>query len=375
MDDILLIDATERYLKGEMTENEKVYFEELRKNNPEIDQLVVEHIYFLNQLDKFGSLIAFKNNIKETEEKLASEGFDIRQSITGRSRVIFIWNKYKRTVAVAASIAGIVSIVIAMFFSIVNPAKQNNNIKPLVEKLREQDVKYKKLENEIGKLSSEQKANQKPNKPRVESNFRATGFMIDVNNNYIVTNAHVLTEARHELVVENSKGEQFNAISIYSNPVNDLAILKIKDDNFKKLVPVPYSIKKNNADLGEQIFILGYPKQEIVYGEGYVSARNGYEMDTVFCQLSTLANEGNSGSPVINKNGEIVGIISSREANAEGVVFAIKSSNIFSAISEINKQNIVEENISVTSLPVLKKADRVTQIKKVQDYVFMIKGN
>ena len=45
MDDLLLIDAAERYLRDEMSEQERTYFEEIRKNNPEIDQLVVEHIF------------------------------------------------------------------------------------------------------------------------------------------------------------------------------------------------------------------------------------------------------------------------------------------------------------------------------------------
>ena len=58
---------------------------------------------------------------------------------------------------------------------------------------------------------------------------------------------------------------------------------------------------------------------------------------TAFCQLSTLANEGNSGSPVINSNGEVVGIISSKENNQEGVVYAIKSVNVFNAIEELKK--------------------------------------
>lgn len=138
--------------------------------------------------------------------------------------------------------------------------------------------------------------------------------------------------------------------------------------------PLPYSIKKTSAELGEQIFMLGYPKQEIVYGEGYVSARNGYRMDTIFCQLSTSANEGNSGSPVINRNGEILGIISSMETNAEGVVFAIKSSNIYKAIEEVNKLN-EQEKIKLNSSPSLRGVDRTAQIKKVQDYIFMIKGN
>src|SRR5699024_4660322 len=129
-----------------------------------------------------------------------------------------------------------------------------------------------------------------------------------------------------------------------------------------------------NAELGEQIFMLGYPKQEVVYGEGYVSARNGFKMDTIYCQLSTSANEGNSGSPVINRNGELLGVVTSMETDAPGVVFAIKSPNIYTAIEEVKKMK-GHEKIKVTAAPSLKGADRVSQIKKVQEYVFMVKGN
>ena len=116
------------------------------------------------------------------------------------------------------------------------------------------------------------------------------------------------------------------------------------------------------------------PKQEIVYGEGYVSAKNGYKMDTLFCQLSTAANEGNSGSPVLSKNGDLVGIVTSVETNATGVVFAIKSANIYTAVEEVKKQK-ENENIKINSTPSLKGLDRVNQIKKIKEYVFMIKGN
>jgi S1-C subfamily serine protease len=97
-------------------------------------------------------------------------------------------------------------------------------------------------------------------------------------------------------------------------------------------------------------------------------------MDTLYCQLTTSANEGNSGSPVVTKNGELIGIITSTETNASGVVFAIKSSNIFRAVNEVKKME-GNENIKINSAPSLKGMNRVNQIRKMQEYVFMIKGN
>ena len=62
------------------------------------------------------------------------------------------------------------------------------------------------------------------------------------------------------------------------------------------------------------------------------------------------------------------------ETNADGVVFAIKSANIYRAIEEVKKIDGYE-NIKITNAGSLKGTDRESQIRKVQDYVFMIKGN
>ena len=298
MEDSLLIDAVERFVEGNMSEQERIYFEDLRKNNPELDQSVVEHLFFLNELNKFGSTKNFKHSLHEVETKLANEGFVFRKPLAGKAKLVQLWGKYKRTVAVAASIACVVSLFIASLISTVTNQK-NSNIKPLVEKINEQAVKTRQIENKINQLQAD--ATVPVEKPRVSSKFRGTGFLVDVNNNYIVTNAHVASEGKNQLIIENNKGEQFAADAVYVDVARDLAILKIKDPNFKKLPPVPFVIRRSNAGLGEQVYMLGFPKQEIVYGEGYVSAKNGYQMDTIYCQLNTAANEGSSGSPVINK--------------------------------------------------------------------------
>jgi serine protease Do len=374
MEDSLLIDAVERFAEGTMPEQERIYFEDLRKNNPELDQAVVEHLFFINQLNDFGTTKKFKHSLYEVESKLAEEGFVFRKPLAGKAKVVQLWNKYKRTVAVAASIAGVVSLFIASIISSVN-STEDQTIKPLVDiikvKIDEQAVKTKQIEDKINHL---QAGGPVVVKPRLESKFRGTGFLVDVNNNYIITNAHVAKEGRNQLIIENNKGEQFTANAVYVDLAKDLAILKITDRDFKKLPPAPFIIRKTNAGLGEQVYMLGFPKQEIVYGEGYVSARNGYQMDTIYCQLNTAANEGSSGSPVINKKGELIGILTSSERNAQGVVYAIKSLYIHKAIEEAKK---IEANadIKITSSASLKGLDRETQIKKLEDYVFMIKGN
>lgn len=374
MEDTLLIDAAERFARGEMTAEEKIFFEELRKKNPELDQLVVEQLFFLNELERYGSTKNFKHLLHETEAKLVNEGLITKSPLQGKSKIVYLWGRYKRTIAVAASIAGVVSIISASVISVFHNEK-TNNLKPLVEKMQEKDKEIRQINTKLEKLEKA-KETETPVVvvPRLDAKFRATGFLIDAGNNLIITNAHVVKEAKNHLIIENKKGDQFTAEAIYINAASDLAILKVTDNTFKKLSPMPYSIRKTNAELGEQVFMLGFPKQEIVYGEGYISAKNGYQMDTIYCQLSTSANEGNSGSPVITKNGELVGIITSMETNAEGVVFAIKSSNIYRAIEEVKKMKDFSDT-KITSQPALKGADRVSQIKKVEDYVFMVKGN
>ncbi|MEO8412204.1 MAG: trypsin-like peptidase domain-containing protein [Ginsengibacter sp.] len=367
MDDTLLLDAIERYRSGEMSPQEIIFFEELRKNNPDIDQLAAEHNFFLGELDKLSEIKNYRHNLNEVENKLANEGVISLKEAKAKTKIVYLWNRYRRTIAVAASIAGIVSISTATIVSMYSESKKVEVITPLVDhQLKQFANKLNQIET---KLNDAAVGIKTPAKPKFEANFRATGFLVD-GDGYIITNAHVVDNAKN-IIVENKKGEQFSAKPVYSNKITDLAILKIDDTLFKKVTNLPYTFPKYSAELGEHIFTLGYPREEVVYGEGYLSAKSGYFGDTTSYQISISVNPGNSGGPVMNKNGEIIGIISSKETNADGVVFAIKSKNIYSAVKELKD----DESIKLPSVNSLRGLDRVHQIQKMEDFVFMVKGN
>ena len=280
-----------------------------------------------------------------------------------------MWSRYRRTIAVAASIAGLVSISTATIVSMYSEKKKVEAITPLVDQIHQINQIQNKLKQIEIKLNDVSVAANEPAKPKFEANFRATGFLVD-GNGYIITNAHVVNNARN-IIVENKKGDQFFAKAVYVNKITDLAILKISDTSFKKVTNLPYTFPKSSTELGEHIFTLGYPREEVVYGEGYLSAKSGYFGDTTSYQISISVNPGNSGGPVINKNGEIIGIISSKETNADGVVFAIKSKNIYNALKELKG----DESIKLPTVNSLKGLDRVQQIQKLEDFVYMVKGN
>lgn len=364
MDELLMIETVERYLKGEMDLKERVFFEEIRKNNPEIDQMVVEHTFLFNELDKQANIKAFKHSLYEVENKLAEEGIISKAELTTRAKVVFLWKKYKRSIAVAASIAGIVSIVTTVVISSYNNKVDNNNIGQLVSEIKDTKKKVAQLQ---GSVIATQNNHTPP-----KADFRATGFLID-GKGFIITNAHVVNRLK-TIYVENNKGDYFTAQAVYTDQNTDLAILKITDTAFKTIASLPYSINKTNSNLGEQIFTLGYPRSEIVYGEGYVSAKSGNEGDSTSYQMSVSVNPGNSGGPVLNKYGQIIGIITSKNLTADGVVFAAKSKNIFKLVDAL-KSSGDTANIKLPTNSALRGLDREQQVKKIEDFVFMVVGN
>jgi len=364
MDEIMLLETIERYLSGEMTQQEQILFENLRKSNPEIDQTVVEHTYFLHGLEKFGAAKSFKNTLHEVEAKLVDEGIIAQPKLKGKAKVVYLWGRYKRNMAVAASIAGFISLITLGLMVPLTKKYSNENIQTLVKELNKTKSDVERL-----KSRSTTSSSNIPVKIEPKVDYRGTGFLLD-GKGYLVTNAHVIKNAK--TIIVQSKGQEFKASLIKVDTERDLAILKIDDNEFKPFASLPYGFKKSGADLGEQIFTLGFPRDEIVYGEGYMSASTGYNGDTMSCQIAVAANPGNSGGPVFNKNGEVVGILSTRQLQAQGFVFAVTAKNIFESLNEL-KKDTAYQNIRINTLSSVKGMERPQQIKKIEDCVFLVK--
>ncbi|HHT9113959.1 MAG: trypsin-like peptidase domain-containing protein [Planctomycetes bacterium] len=155
-----------------------------------------------------------------------------------------------------------------------------------------------------------------------------SGVIID-EDGYIVTNEHVVSRAS-KVKVRLSDGKDFEATIISSDPISDLAVLKINSPT-----PLPYVKMGTSKDLmiGETVVALGNPfGLENSVTTGVLSAKNrtmtfnsqyGDIKYDGLIQTDALINPGNSGGPLINIDGELIGINAAIVNQAQGIGFAI----------------------------------------------------
>jgi len=367
MDDIKILDAVEKYIKGELNPDERLYFENLRKTNPDIDQLVVEHTLFLQQMNRFGEWKKFKSTLNDVHTDLAEKRKINSAKLTGKAKVVYLWKRYRRVAAIAASIAGITTLTISALVWSLSP-KPDNKIGDLnreLEGIRKEQRDQKAVVNNLkDQIITDSKS--------IQFKSGGSGFLVD-GKGYLVTNAHIIRSSRNIAVI-NNKGEEFKAIVLKTDNARDIAILKIVDKDFKPFLSVPYGFIKTSTDMAEPIYTLGYPRNDIVYSEGYLSATTGFNGDTLSCQLGIAANRGNSGGPVFNHDGEVIGIISTKEIKAEGVAFAIQSKYIIEAINDL-KNDTAYQSLKLPVKSTLRGLDKKQQVKRIQDFIFMVKGD
>jgi len=357
-----LLDWIERYLNHELSEEGQMEFEQMREKDVRLNGLITEHRQFLKSMSDWSERLDFENKLNAIHQEIdldaVKEQLGIRQSI-----VVTLWRAHHSKFSVAASIA-IFAVMLTLFFT----GYFNN---------QNQQSRYSALRRDLETVKRSQSAlirdlKGKPsyNNNHNQGNFGGTGFSINTNGD-IITNYHVINGA-DSVYVQNSNGESFKAIPIYTNVDYDLAVLRITDSSFKHLSAVPYAFKKTKADLGEDVFTVGYPKDSVVIGKGYLSSFTGYDNDSLAYQVSIPVNPGNSGGPLLDNYGNIIGIIKGKQTQVDGAAFATKSSYLMKAIQAMPADS-AGKKIILNSKNNLFKLNRAQQIKKLQNYVFMVK--
>jgi serine protease Do len=348
----------EDYLKGKLTADEHKAFEQLRANDPIVDHRVVAHKVFLESMQQYADILLLKEQMDA-----AHNGIDVAalsdQVRPHPSRIIRIWRNNRSAIAVAASF---LVLAMVMVYSIQNQSKQVGSFEALNREVRQLKGSHNSL---IRNINTKVQANAV-----APAKFGGSGFAIS-SNGYILTNYHVIKGA-DSLYVQNNKGVSFKVKAYYTDPINDIAILKINDLAFENLGTLPYSIKKSSAGIGEQVYTLGYPKDDVVLGDGYVSSKTGLNGDTLAYQVAIPVNPGNSGGPLLDNNGNVVGVINGKEHKTDGAAFAVKSRYIMEALNAI-PQDSLSKRVAFGKRSALQGLKRNQQVQKMQDYVFMVK--
>ena len=165
---------------------------------------------------------------------------------------------------------------------------------------------------------------------------QGTGFLIS-SDGYLVTNAHMLSGAS-EVQITAFDGKKIPAELVGYNSELDIALLKISGD---------YSFLEfddsNNVRVGEKVIAIGNPLGlQFSVTEGIVSGihRSGINELEAYTQTDAALNPGNSGGPLINKNGKVIGINNFKLGSGESLGFALESNYIKDAVNAISQEKL-----------------------------------
>ena len=196
-------------------------------------------------------------------------------------------------------------------------------------------------------------------KPENGSSSFGTGFLIN-SKGYLVTNFHVIEDAKVIYATLNN-GVKTECLLIAIDKDNDLALLKLKGGSQNFIHTKTFKFNFKTSEVGSDVFTLGYPLidkmgTEIKVTSGIISSSTGYQGDKTTYQITAPIQPGNSGGPLFNSKGEVIGITNAKLKGAENASYAIKATFLDNLVSNEGLSfNNPTENINVSTLPLPQK--------------------
>lgn len=200
-----------------------------------------------------------------------------------------------------------------------------------------------------------------------------TGFVLS-KEGLIATNYHVVDGHKSIQVDVYNDGnvKTYDAKVVREDKDNDLALIQITSPD--AVVPAPaFIIKNGTPDVGTSIFTVGYPLAltglgvEPKFTDGKVSSKSGYNNAINSFQTNIGVQPGNSGGPVFNGKGELIGIINAKIFDADNVSYAIKVSYLSSILESLDQTVVFPAVSSIANQEIS------TQLKSIIPSVVLIK--
>jgi len=265
------------------------------------------------------------------------------------------------------------------YFSVNGEILDNFNYRPIVGK-RVGFVSFEsKINLEIANLIYQRDIDEdRPSVEKGDEKFTSSGsgFIIS-QKGYVVTNFHVI-EKIDKCYVElkiNNEAKTFEAEVVQKDPKSDLAILKIKGIALDSIqFKIPFVYPASTSDVGTQVFTLGFPMaltsmgKEVKFTDGKISAKTGYQGDIGSYQTSVPVQPGNSGGPLFDNEGRLIGVINAKIMEADNVSYAIKSSNLK------NLYELLPEAIETNNKNLVGGLSLEQKIKLLSNFTVLIKS-
>jgi serine protease Do len=187
-----------------------------------------------------------------------------------------------------------------------------------------------------------------------------SGFLVS-SDGYIVTNRHVVIDEDAEYTVFTNDGEQYDAEVVARDPMLDIAVIKIEGEGFDHL-----TFGDSDAlEVGQSVIAIGNALAEFrnTVSVGVVSGlsrsivaadqHGGFESLDQLIQTDAAINGGNSGGPLLDLNGEVIGVNVAIASGAENVGFALSSNSVKHVVTSVQEEGrIVRPYLGVRYIPI-----------------------
>lgn len=363
----------ERSLEGSLSAAEQESLQQRLASDPQFAAAFGEQLDLLRSLSDSGRQQRFRALLKDVHQQLPAGA----EALVRVRRIVHFHPRYWKMAAMAACVALLTSMTTVWSLrenkqtrTIATQGIQELN-RRILSISASQHAQQAQIENIKGRLPQAEPA---PIPAQDPGDYAGTGFAI-TNDGYVVTNYHVAADA-DSIYIQTRNGKYHRATVVAFEPRTDVAVLRIAEAGFAfGKGELPYSLAPLKAGLGASIFTLGFPQDEIVYSEGYIASKNGYLGDSMQYRLELPSEPGQSGAPVFDASGNVIGIITSniaigRDKQNTSTTYAVSSGTLLRLLRNMPGRAAVKLSHASRSLNNL---SREQQLQKLEDYTCIVR--